>query len=173
MIKNKISLILLILLLSTVGLMSSTKAQGGTVGVSEGDWFKWSYSYILSGGEPIPAQFEIEWIKFLVSNVSGTLVTGELTVKYNNGTENTETTYVDVDNSNVTPPREGMVISTNYSKNDAIANVQNVKIDKIVTLTYFDEPREMFHSTFTSTSSSCVSEGSSKISMYAVFAFVT
>jgi len=121
--------------------------QGQTVGVQEGDWFKWSYSYSFSDEQPIPAQFDIEWVKFLVTDISGTLVTGEATIKYNNGTEHTEPSSIDVDND-IEPIIKGMLISTHYSEGDDINNIQHLDIWEIVTVTYLDQPRDMFYSYF-------------------------
>lgn len=149
---NKISSLLVgVILLSVIFSFATVFTQVGTVGVSQGDWFKWSYSYTLSD-EPTPPQFDIDWIKFLVSDISGTLITGESTITYNNGTEHTEISYIDVDNNDVTPIVEGMIISTHYSENDVVNNVQHLKIEEIVLKNFHTEPREMFHSTFTARS---------------------
>ena len=144
---NKLTFLLVgVVLLSLVFSFDNVFAQVGTVGVSEGDWFKWSYSYIIVD-EPTPAHFDIEWIKFLVTDISGTLVNGEATIKYNNGTEHTEAHSVDVYND-VNPIIREMLISTHYSKGDDINNSQHLDIDDIVTVTYLNEPREMFYSYF-------------------------
>jgi hypothetical protein len=146
--KIRVFLIIIVVILSNMMVVSLARGQVGIVGVSEGDWFKWSYSYSLSDERPTPAQFDIEWIKFLVTDISGTLVIGESTIKYNNGTEHTETNSIDID-QNLDPIIQEMLISTHYSVNDVIYNIEHLRIDEILTRTYNNQPREMFHSTFT------------------------
>jgi hypothetical protein len=80
-------------------------AQAGSVGVSEGDWFMYGFSFDFSSDdsemeipEDIPFDFlgGGEAIRFDVLGVSGSNVTGQFSVSYGNGTQEVVTGWVDV-----------------------------------------------------------------------------
>jgi len=143
--KNRIALISLIMLLSSMMLVSLAVAQVGTVGVSEGDWFKFGYDIEFSDERLDPNLEDVEWNKFSVTEISGTLVTGETTIRYKNGTEQTVGSYIDVYNFNIANITANMLISTHYNLNDVINNAQHLRIDEIISITYQTEPRETYH----------------------------
>ncbi len=80
-------------------------AQAGTVGVSEGDWFTYGFSFDFSSEDSemeIPQDIPFDYlgggevIRFDVLGVSGSNVTGQFSVSYENGTEEIVTGWVDV-----------------------------------------------------------------------------
>jgi hypothetical protein len=78
-------------------------AQLRTVGVSEGDWFKYNLSLnydsemnITSENFPIEDFLVGEQVTLTILNVSGTNVTGHFTVFFENGTEHSQIGSVDL-----------------------------------------------------------------------------
>ncbi len=80
-------------------------AQAGTVGVSEGDWFTYGFSFDYSSEDSemeIPQDIPFDYlgggevIRFDVLGVSGSNVTGQFSVSYENGTEEIVTGGVNV-----------------------------------------------------------------------------
>ena len=78
-------------------------AQVRTVGVSEGDWFKygldldWDYDLDESPEDFIFADFlEGDIITLTIQDVTGTNITGQFTIHYENGTEKVLTGSVDL-----------------------------------------------------------------------------
>ena len=80
-------------------------AQTGTVGVSEGDWFTYGFSFDyysddseMEMPEDIPFDYLVEGevIRFDVLEVSGSNVSGQFSVNYENGTQEVITGWVDV-----------------------------------------------------------------------------
>ena len=92
------SLVLLLTLLFQLGF-----AQVRTVGVSEGDWFKYSLSLnydpelnMTSEDFPLEDFLVGEQITLTIQNVSGINVTGHFTVYFENGTEHSQIGSVDL-----------------------------------------------------------------------------
>lgn len=80
-------------------------AQAGTVGVSEGDWFTYGFSFDYSSEDSemeMPQDIPFDYlggggaIRFDVLEVSGSNVTGQFLVSFENGTEEIVTGWVDV-----------------------------------------------------------------------------
>ncbi|MDG6221983.1 MAG: hypothetical protein QCH99_01825 [Candidatus Bathyarchaeota archaeon] len=80
-------------------------AQTGTVGVNEGDWFTYGFSFDfysedseMEMPEDVPFGYlaEGEVIRFDVLGVSGSNVSGQFSVNYENGTQEVITGWVDV-----------------------------------------------------------------------------
>jgi len=91
---TKLFLISFTLLLSTIMIVQLGIAQVRTVGVSEGEWFKygieldWNYELEESPGDFIFTDFlEGDMITLTIQDVSGTNVTGQFTIQYENGSE--------------------------------------------------------------------------------------
>ena len=136
------------MLLSNIMFVSLVMAQVGTVGVSEGDWFKWRTMDIEYSDERLAPVGVNEWTKFTITEISGTLVTGETTVRYENGTEKTSRSYIDVYDFNIANITANLLISTHYNLNDVINNAQHLRIDEIISRPYQTEPRETYHSSY-------------------------
>jgi hypothetical protein len=120
--------------LSMLSLMVVTlvSAQPRTVGVAVGDWFKYGDidsswdSNVPNGTFPSPSVWEWyeeiaerEWLLLSVVAVSGTNVTGQVTMHYKNGTETVFDGFIDVDTGtdvNMT----FMAISANLNENDVL-----------------------------------------------------
>jgi hypothetical protein len=78
-------------------------AQVRTVGVSEGDWFKygftldWDYELNATAEDFIFADFlQGDWVTLTIQDVTGTNVTGQFTIHFENGTEKLLTGSVDL-----------------------------------------------------------------------------
>lgn len=80
-------------------------AQSGVVGVSEGDWFSYEFNFDWYSDEenmtmpediPIDYMLKGDFLRFDVSAVSGSNVTGQFEVNYQNGTEEIMVGWVDV-----------------------------------------------------------------------------
>jgi hypothetical protein len=96
-----------------------------TVGVSPGDWFKYTVTFNWSSTDPnatMPSYFqtasEIEWMSVSVLNVSGATVTSEMVTHYRNGTETADVglTNVDTGGGNLT----NIVIGADLGANDTV-----------------------------------------------------
>ncbi|KON33173.1 hypothetical protein AC477_01835 [miscellaneous Crenarchaeota group-1 archaeon SG8-32-1] len=91
---TKLFLISFTLLLSSIMIVQLGIAQVRTVGVSEGEWFKygieldWNYELEESPEDFIFTDFlEGDIITLTIQDVSGTNVTGQFTIHYENGSE--------------------------------------------------------------------------------------
>lgn len=80
-------------------------AQSGVVGVVEGDWFGYDFSFEWFSEDEnvtVPDSGEVDYllegqcVRFDVLSVSGSNVTGQFTINYENGTENSVVGWVDV-----------------------------------------------------------------------------
>ena len=108
-------------LLSTVvvaQLIVAVAAQPRTLGVSPGDWV--SYSMTVYGNATLPTGMEnVTWAKITVQEISGMNITCETIAHYPNGTEETETMFVDVNTGGGGP---GFFIAANLNAGDLIYN---------------------------------------------------
>jgi len=91
------------LLLSAAMFAQLAFAQARTTGVSEGDWFKYGFSFEWDSGLNMTFEdfafsdfLEGEWAMLSVQGVSGTNVTGQFTIHFENGTETLMSGSVDV-----------------------------------------------------------------------------
>ena len=128
-----------------------------TVGVAEGDWFKYG-SYIVSfdtnhpnitfppfGGGLTAEMNETEWILTEVQNVSHKTVHLRTIRHKHNGTETVETGYVEIEIGSGN--RTLMAISANLGENDSIYSFVHAswKINKTEVRSYPDVARETNH----------------------------
>jgi hypothetical protein len=137
--------------LSAIVLTSS--AQTRKVGVSEGDWFRYGdVSFDWSSNDPNatisdPEWNETEWMMISIVDVSGTNITGQKTVHYKNGTEETSGGCVDIDTGdgeNATT----MIVSADLGVNDALyssGEFSTWKINETVVRTYPGGVRDTNH----------------------------
>jgi len=128
-------------------------AQTRTVGVLEGDWFKYGdISFDWNSNDPNatisdPDWNETEWMMILIIDVSGTNITGQKTVHYKNGIEEISGGFVDIDTGdgeNATT----MIISANLGVNDALytsGDFSNWKINETVVRAYPGGVRDTNH----------------------------
>ena len=132
---------------------ASVVAQPRIVGVSVGDWFKYGEIEVdWSSNDPnatIPLQnyTEMEWMTMLIEDISGTNVTGRMTMHFENGTEEIEGGYIDIDTG------EGenatfWIISADLEANDTIyssIDYSNWRINETISKTYPDGQRNTNH----------------------------
>ena len=113
------------LLLSALMFVQLSFAQARTVGIAEGDWFKYGFTFEYDGELNVTAE-EFPFSEFLegdmftltIQDISGTNVTGQFTIHYGNGTEQNQTGSVDI----VTGEGEmrNWLISADLNVNDSI-----------------------------------------------------
>jgi len=91
------------LLFSVLIIIQLGYAQVRTVGVSEGDWFRygftldWDYELNATAEDFIFADFlQGDWVTLTIQDVTGTNVTGQFTIHFENGTEKLLTGSVDL-----------------------------------------------------------------------------
>ena len=150
---RKIILLTLVSVFSLSAIIVTSRAQTRTVGVSEGDWFKYGdISFDWSSNDPNatisdPEWNETEWMMISIVNVSGTNIAGQKTAHYKNGTEETSGGYVDIDTGdgeNATT----MIISADLGVNDILytsGEFSTWKINETVVRTYPGGVRDTNH----------------------------
>jgi len=132
--KNLKLLIFCLALLSFAMLAVPVAAQTRTVGVQSGDWFKY---VVTVGGDitTIPPPFDvligIQWMKVQVTGVSGTNVTGQMTIHYQNGTETIVNGWVDVETGSgetgtMFSDWNGFLIAANLGEGDTTYTSRNI-----------------------------------------------
>jgi hypothetical protein len=135
-------------------------AQVRTVGVSEGDWFKygftldWDYELNATAEDFIFADFlQGDWVTLTIQDVTATNVTGQFMIHFENGTEKLLTGSVDL----VTGEGDlrNWLISADLTANDSLyATEINEKINETITQEYqwgFTETNHLVYSySFTS-----------------------
>ena len=152
--------ILLISFLAGLVLMASVTANGRTVGVSVGDWFKYGdISVTWSSNDPNASKVwygmdlemynETEWMMVEITQVVGTNVTTQMTQHFKNGSEETGSGWIDVDTGDGVNATF-MLISAGLNENDAIytsGDYSNWFINETITREYPgpDSTRETHH----------------------------
>jgi hypothetical protein len=137
--------------------MNSGLAQTRTVGVSVGDTFKYTYNfeYNISNStdvtlptvlEPFLEQAKtIDWAQMSILNISGTSVTAQTLLHFNNGTEQSSigTTDVTTGQGNLTL----FLIASNLNQNDSLytANSGTDTINETVMRNYPSGSRQLNH----------------------------
>lgn len=133
--------------------VASVIAQTRIVGVNVGNWFKYGdISGSWSSNDPnatIPdfAFNETEWMMMSIESISGTNVTGQMTIHYTNGTEESEAGWIDIDTGE---GEEGIlwIISANLDAGHTIyssGEYSTWMINETVSRTYPDGVRETNH----------------------------
>ena len=128
-----------------------TIAQVRTVGVEEGDWFKYNLSInydseLNFSSEDFPlADFLVgEQIVFTIENVSGTNVTGFFTISYENGTEHSQ--YGSIDIITGEGDLRNWLISSDLNEGNSLyASETEEMINETITQTYYWGSRETNH----------------------------
>jgi len=148
---KKSFLIYFFLLLSTALLIQLGFAQVRTAGVSEGDWFKYGFSFqwdseLNMTSEDFPfADFMLgEWVTLTIQDVSDTNVTGQFTVHFENGTEHFQNGSVDL----ITGEGDlrNWLVSADLNANDSLyASEINERINETIIQMYHWGSRETNH----------------------------
>ena len=151
--KRTVLLTLISVFLLSAMVLTSAVAQPRIVGVNVGDWYKYGEIEVdWSSNDPnatIPLQnfTEMEWMTMLVEDISGTNVTGQMTVHFENGTEEIQDGYVDIDTGdgeNATL----WIISANLDVNDTIyssLDYSDWRINETISRIYPDGLRNTNH----------------------------
>jgi len=126
-------------------------AQVRTAGVSEGDWFKYGFSFqwdselnMTSEDFPFADFLDGEWVTLTIQDVSGTNVTVQFTIHFENGTENLQNGSVDL----ITGEGDlrNWLISADLNANDSLYESEiNERINETIIQTYHWGSRETNH----------------------------
>jgi len=126
-------------------------AQVRTAGVSEGDWFKYGFSFqwdselnMTSEDFPFADFLEGEWVTLTIQDVSGTNVTVQFTIHFENGTEHLQHGSVDL----ITGEGDlrNWLISADLNANDSLYESEiNERINETIIQTYHWGSRETNH----------------------------
>jgi hypothetical protein len=113
--------IISILFLTVVG---TTFAQTATVGVSKGETFDYTYSFVWSSTNPSatpPSEYvefnNTQTIQMKITDVSGTQINLQCIKHFKDGTQNVESGYINVDSGAIEVPYGYLIISANLSIN--------------------------------------------------------
>ena len=150
--KKKASIIVLILVLLTMGMLSlafniqSVKSSEVQVGVKSGDWIR--YAYVVSGwpsGQPYP-----EWLKIEFLSVEGTNATVHVTMHMSDGTEQNDTVPITIGGEGQALGLSGFVIPVNLTVGDSvyISGYGNVTIEGETAGTYAGASRTVVYASF-------------------------
>ena len=133
---------------------AATDTSEMAVGVNLGDWARYriTASWTSNGSslEP-PYDFieleRIEWVKNLVLAISGTNITFERVVHYENGTETTSVEYIDLETGACSEIGTLMFIAANLAKDDVIhaSLTEDHSLTETVARTYMGVVRETNH----------------------------
>lgn len=126
-------------------------SQVRTVGVEEGDWFKYNLTLnsntelnFTSEDFPFSDLLVGEQVTFSIQNISGTNVTGLFTITYENGTEYSQDGSIDL----ITGEGDlrNWLISANLDAGDSLYTIEAEEmINETVTQTYYWGSRETNH----------------------------
>lgn len=125
----KTKLLLTILVISILTLSSTNIALAQTVapGVSQGEIYEYNYTTSWSSTNPAsetPDYAEelsrIQSFQFRITNIEGTTVNAEVTLRYRDGTNQTETGFVDVQSGSIHLSFGYLIIPGNLNVNDKI-----------------------------------------------------
>lgn len=125
--KNNLLAALCILHLIAIAILGNAFAQTMTVGVSPGDSFDYSYSFLWESTDQtgtIPAEYmdlsNTQSIRITIISVQGSLINMDVTKYFRNGTENTTNGNTDVDRQIVEAPYAFLVIRSNANPDEKI-----------------------------------------------------
>ncbi|MBN1245313.1 hypothetical protein JXA31_06940 [Candidatus Bathyarchaeota archaeon] len=152
---------LLIFLCLTIASTIIVHAETSVVGVSQGNIFEYDivsqWNSVLTDTTPatLIQLNQTEWIRITVTEVSGALITNQVTTHYRNGTETNSDSTCDIETGDLTgegPP----FIGANLAKNDLVnpAASEPWYVNETVTRNYEDGPRETNHLRIESTGTS-------------------
>lgn len=159
---KKIVLLTLFLVFLLFARVMTASATTRIVGVSVGDWFKYGDITVnWSSNDPsatFPEMYKelnkTKWVVAIVTAISGTNITGQLTTHYVNGTETTFGGWVDIDTGN----GENLtiaLISANLVAGDTIYTSADstMMVNETIPRTYLSGVRETNHMNNTWTTS--------------------
>ena len=130
-------------------------AQVRTAGVSEGNWFRYGFTFEYTGelnatSEEFPfAEFmEGDSVTLEIQEISGTNVTGQFTIHFENGTEHFQNASVDL----VTGEGDlrNWVVAANLNANDSLYTSEiNERINETIAQAYDECARDTNHLIYT------------------------
>jgi hypothetical protein len=129
-------------------------AETAVVVVTKGNNFEYDYKLLWESTDPNanpPTEYvdlnSTQWFKISITDVSGSLIEIENTLHFKNGTENTQTGSVDVDNQIINVPYGFLLIRANSNPNEKIypAGDYAATINETVLRKYPNGERETSH----------------------------
>jgi hypothetical protein len=126
--KANLKAVILAILVSSIVLPTMVRAVNYTIGVKAGDWIKYgqfSVTWNGTGTEPsrITEEKKMDWEKLEVENVTGTTISVNMTSHYENGTETSTTSNIDLNSSTMSGTR--FLIAANLKSGDPLATQPN------------------------------------------------
>lgn len=148
MIEARLKTITLAMLVTCMVLPGLVRAVDYNAGVKAGDWIKYGqYTVTWSGNGTAPSyiteQEKVDWFRLDVENVSGTTVTLNETIHFNNGTQTSENSSVDVTGS-AGMSGVKLLIACNLTRGDSLTSQTNSPtINETTTATYAGASRNV------------------------------
>jgi len=147
-------------------------AQVRTAGVSQGDWFKyeltldWEHDLEVTPEDFIFTDFlQGDYVILTIQNISGTNVTGQFTIHFENTTEKFLTGSVDLTTGE--GDLRNWLISANLNANDPLYTTEiDEKINETVIQTYPMGPRETNHLVYSYNTSSGEDYSTLNVNLY-------
>jgi hypothetical protein len=143
---------LVFLLLITVA--GTVFAQTATAGVTKGNTFDYDYNILWESNDPKaspPAEYVdlnyTQWFRISIADVGAFLITVQTTLHLKNGTENTKTGSVNVDEQTINVPFGFLLIRANSNPNEKIypGGDYAATINETVLRTYPNGQRQTSH----------------------------
>lgn len=143
-------------------LTTNVAAQTRTVGVNVDDWFKYTIT-VRGNSSSLNNTYDVfKWMKVQITGVSGTNVTGQTTIHYQNESETTNDGWVDVETGNgggSSGGLTGFVLAANLGVGDTIYTNPiplpgSITINSTADRTYPGGARATNHAQYTSNSAS-------------------
>jgi hypothetical protein len=140
------------LLLITVA--GTAFAQTAIAGVTKGSTFDYNYNLLWESNDPNadpPTEYvdlnNTQWFRISIADVSAFVIRVQTTLHYKDGTENTETGSVNIDQQTIDVPFGFLLIRANSNPNEKIypAGDYAATINETVLRTYPDGKRETSH----------------------------
>lgn len=132
---------LIVAILALMVPVASALAAEYTVGVKVGDWIEYDVDSSWSDPETEPSGFRYEWVKLEIQSLDGTEVTVLATIRYRDGTEETNTISWDLERGGAEP--WPWIIPADLTAGDPIAVGSDMIIDETVTRTYIGASRKV------------------------------
>jgi hypothetical protein len=151
--KTKKLIIISLLFILFLGVAASTHAQTVTVGVTKGSIFSYAYDVTWSSNDPtksVPSEIQemskIDSFKINITEISGSIINTEITTYYKDGTEQTDTGYIDVSAGNIHMDFGFLIARANMNANEKIYPTGGeASINDITQRTYTTGQRETCH----------------------------
>ncbi|MCW4003791.1 MAG: hypothetical protein NWE95_07765 [Candidatus Bathyarchaeota archaeon] len=139
-----------VLILAILMSVPTITAQNALPGVIEGDIFEYDYHATWNSTDPnaqptanVAKKMQIQSFQIQIMNVTGTIIDGQITIRYKNETTKTETGYLDIQTGSIHMSFGTLIIPANLTVNEPIYPTWDQDtINETVTRTYQTGNRE-------------------------------